>query len=74
MLESDGLGLRLRCSTNLNDLVAGKLQLGNVHSITSHQVTIENSEHGLVSNDQEIIVLAFELEDNRLKADSEIMV
>jgi hypothetical protein len=62
------------CSTNLNDFIAGKLQLRNVHSITSHQVTVENSEHGLVSNDQEIIVLAFELEDNRLKTDSEIMV
>jgi len=61
-------------STRLDDLVAWEFQLGNVHSITGHKVAIENSENRLMSNDEEVVLLSFELEDNRFEANRKVMV
>lgn len=69
-----GEGKKKCYQTYLDDLVAGELQCWDVHSITCHQVTIENAENRFMSNNEKIILLSFELENDRLKADSEIMV
>jgi len=58
----------------LNDLVARKLQCWNGHSITSHKITVENTQNRFVSNDQQVILLALEFEDDRLEADGKVMV
>jgi hypothetical protein len=61
-------------STNLNNLITGELELGNVHRITSHEVAVENSEDGLVSNDQEVIVLSLQLKNDGLKTNGKVVV
>jgi hypothetical protein len=60
--------------TNLNNLVAGELETWNVHRITSHEIAVEYSEDRLMSNNEEIVLFPFKLEDNRLEADGKIMV
>lgn len=39
-----------------------------------HQVGVEHTENGLVSNDEQVILLTLELEDDWLEADGEVMV
>lgn len=64
------LGLILvSCRDDLDDLVARELQLGDVRGAAVHQVRIKYTENGLVCNDEEIVLLPFELEDDRLEAD-----
>ena len=66
--------MRGRGSTNLDDLIARKFEFGNIHCVTSHEVTIENSEDRLMGNYQEIILFAFKLEDDWFQTDCQIMV
>jgi hypothetical protein len=76
MLELDDqiLDLWVRLSTHFDNLVAWELQLGNIHSIASHEVAIENSKDGFMSDDKEVIVLPFQFKDNRLKTNSKVVV
>lgn len=60
--------------TNLNNLVAGKLQGWDVHCIASHQITVEDAKNRFVSDDKKIILLALKLKDDWFKADCQIMV
>ena len=36
-------GLREGNNTNLDDFISGKLEAGNVHCITSHEIAVEDS-------------------------------
>lgn len=69
------LGLVLiRGGNDLDDLIARKFEFGNVHRAAVHQVGVQHTENGLVSNDEQIILLALKLEDNWLEADGEVMI
>lgn len=71
----DALGLVLiRSGDDLDDLVAWKLELGNIHSAAVHQVGIEHTQNGLVGDDEQVVLLTLELEDDWLEANGEIMV
>lgn len=71
----DTLGFVLiRGWDDLDDLVAWKLELGDVHRAAVHQVGVEHTQNGLVSDDEQVVLLALELEDDRLEADREVMV
>jgi hypothetical protein len=50
------------------------LQAGDVCGGAGHQVAVENAEDGFVGDDQEIILLAFEFEDDGFEADGKIVV
>ena len=73
--DVDTLGLVLvRRGDDLDDLVAGEVEEGNVHCGAVHQVGVKNTEDGLVSHDQKIAALALELEDDGLQAHGEVVV
>ena len=55
--------------TDLNDLIARELEIWDIHSITSHQVAVENTEDGFMSNDKEIILLSLKFKNDGLKTD-----
>jgi len=48
-------------NTCLDNLVSGELQSGNTHRITSHKIAVKDTKYRLMSNDEKIILLAFEL-------------
>lgn len=71
----DALGLVLvRGGNDFDDLVARKFEFGNVHRTAVHQVGVEHAQDGLVRNDQQVVLLALELENDGLEADGEIVV
>jgi hypothetical protein len=39
-----------------------------------HQVGVEDAQNRLVGDDEEVVLLAFELEDDGLEADGEVVV
>lgn len=39
-----------------------------------HEVGVENAQDGLVRDDEEVVLLALELEDDGLEADCEVVV
>jgi hypothetical protein len=61
-------------TTCLNNLITRKLQARNAHSITGHEITIENSKDRLVSYNQKVILLTLEFKNHRLKTDSQVMI
>lgn len=69
-----GIELLLGLLTHLDDLVTGELEVGDVHCITSHEIAVQNAKNGLVSNDKEIVLLTFELENDGFETDSQVMV
>jgi len=60
--------------SNLDDLVTWELETRNMHSIESHEIAIENSENRFMSNDQEIVLFALQLEDDGFKSNSEVVI
>lgn len=71
----NAFGLILVSGRNdLNNLVARKFEFGNIHRAAVHQVGIEHSENGLVSDDKQIVLLTLQLENDWLEADGEVMV
>jgi hypothetical protein len=42
---------RLSYDTDLNNFVAGELELGNGHRITRHEIAVQDAEDGLMSDD-----------------------
>lgn len=58
----------------LDNLIAWKLEARNMHSITSHQIAVENSKDRLMSNDQQIILLTLQFENNWFKSDSKVVI
>lgn len=73
--DVDALGLVLvGGGDDLDDLVAGELEVGNVHGGAVHEVGVEDAQDGLVGDDEEVVLLALELEDDGLEADGEVVV
>lgn len=71
----DALGLVLIGGRDdLDDLVARELERGDVHGATVHQVGIQYAQHALVCDDEEVALLALQLENDRLKAYSEVVI
>jgi hypothetical protein len=71
----DALGrVVIRGRDDFDDLVTGELQAGNVCGRASHQVAVEDTEDGLVGDDQKVILLALELENDRLEADRKVVI
>jgi hypothetical protein len=52
--------------SHLDNLVPRERQKWNVSSIASHQIAIQHSQNTFVGYDQEVILLALKLENNRL--------
>ena len=50
----------------LYDFVPGKFEIRNIGSAARHQIPIEDTEDAFVSNDEKIVLLAFELENDWL--------
>ena len=64
----------VRCGDDFDDLVAGELQARNVRGRTCHQVAVQDTKDGLVRDDQEVILLALELENDRLETNGEVVI
>lgn len=64
----DAFGLILvRSGNDLNDLVAGKLEVGNFHRGTVHEIGVEDAEDGFVRDNEQVVLFALELEDDWLQ-------
>ena len=59
---------------DLDDLVARKGEEGDVGGVAGHQVAVEHAQYGLVRDDEEVVLLAFEFEDDGFEADGEVVV
>ena len=66
--------MKLTGATDLDDFISRELQLGNVHCITSHEIAVQNTENRFMSNDEEVIMFTFQLEDDGLKTNGKVMV
>lgn len=64
----------VRSRNDLNDLIARELERRDVASRACHEVTVEYAQNGLVGYDEEIVVFAFEFEDDGFKSDGEVVV
>jgi len=73
--DVDALGrVVVRSGDDLDDLVAGELQAGDVCGRASHEVAVQDTEDGLVGDDQKVILLALELENDRLETDRKVVI
>jgi len=71
----DALGrVVVRGRDDFDDLVARELQAWNVCGRASHQVAVQDSKDGLVGDDQKVILLALELENDRLETDRKVVI
>lgn len=59
----------VRRRNDLDNLIAGKLELWDIRGAAMHQVRIQDAENGLVRNNQEVVLLALELQNDGLEAD-----
>lgn len=59
----------IRRRDDLNNLIARELELGDIRGTAVHQVRIQDAEDRLMRNDQEVVLLALELENDGLEAD-----
>jgi hypothetical protein len=50
------------------------LQAWDVGRVARHEVAIQHAKHRLVRDDENVILLALELEDDGLQADREVVV
>ena len=64
----------VRCRDDLDDFVAGELQRGDVAGGAGHEVAVEHAQDGFVRDDEEVVLLALQLEDDGLEADREVVV
>jgi len=60
--------------THLNYFIPREVESRDVHSIASHKISIKHTENTLMCNNKEIVMLTFELKDDRFQPHSEIMV
>jgi hypothetical protein len=58
----------------LDDFIAWELELRNVGSIASHEIAVQHPENGLVSYNEQIVVLPFEFENDGFEANGKVMV
>lgn len=64
----------VRRRDNFDNLVAREFEFGNIHRAAVHQVGIEHTQNGLVSDDEQVVLLTLKLENDWLEADGEVMV
>lgn len=68
--DVDALGLVLVGGRNdLDYVIPRELKLRDVHGRAVHQVGVEDAEDRLMGDDEEVVLLALELEDDWLQAD-----
>jgi len=53
--------------TYLNYLIPGKLQVRDVGGIARHQIPVKDTKHRLVCDEQQIVLLPFQLKDDWLQ-------
>lgn len=58
----------------LYDLISGKGEEWNVGGVASHEITVQDTENALMSNDQEIVLFTFQFENDGFQTDSDIVV
>lgn len=61
-------------STYLNNFIPWEFQEGDIGSIAGHEIAVQDPQDTFVGNDQKIILLPLELENDRLKTDSKVVV
>ena len=66
--------IRISAAAYLDDLISWERQVWYISSITGHEVAVQDSENTLMSDDQEIILLSFELQNDGFETDSDIVV
>ena len=59
---------------DFDDLVPREFELGDLHSADVHEVGVEHAQHALVCNNKQVVLLALQLQNDRLKPDSQVMV
>jgi hypothetical protein len=64
----------VRRRDDLDDLIPWEFQLGDVHRGAMHQIRIQDAQDTLVSNNQEIVLLALEFKNDGLQSDSKVVV
>lgn len=64
----------MKGTADFDDFVSRKFELRDVGGITGHEVPIKDAEHRFVGDDEQVVLLAFKLEDDWLHADGEIVV
>lgn len=67
-------GVVVRGWDDLDDFVAGELQGWDVGGGAGHEVAVQDAEDGFVRDDEEVVLFAFELEDDGFETDGEIVV
>ena len=60
--------------TYLDNLIARKLEIGNVHCVAGHQIAVKNAKYGFVGDNEQIILFTLEFENDWLEAHSKIVV
>lgn len=71
----DALGLVLvGGGDDLDDLVARELEDGNLHGADVHQVGVEHAQDALVRDDQQVVLLALQLQDDGLQPHRQVVV
>jgi hypothetical protein len=68
------LGVGGERNAYLDYFIAGEVQLWDLHSVACHQIRVKDTKDGLMGDEEQIILLAFELKDDRFQADSNVMV
>jgi hypothetical protein len=58
----------------LDDLVAREFELRNVGGVAGHEVAVENAQDRLVGYYQQVVLFAFQLEDDGFHADSKVVI
>ena len=59
---------------NFEDFVARELQHGDLEGVAGHEIAVEDAQNGFVGDDEQVVLFAFELEDDGFEADGEVMV
>lgn len=58
----------------LNNFVSWKFETRNVSGVARHQIAVEHAEDALMSDNKEIVLLAFEFEYNWLQTYGEVVI
>ncbi len=63
-----------RWVTYLDDLISWKLETRDLGGIASHQIPVQDSEDALVRHQKEIVLFTFQLQDDGLQANGQVVV
>ena len=57
-----------------DDLVPGKCEIRNVGGVARHEVPVQHPQDALVRDQQDVVPLAFKLEDDRFQTNCQIVI